>query len=107
MYQSPNHSPSLFSDVLLLLGAGNAGLALPENAEHVMLRLDDEIAGLIEAADVPAAPDSAHSTVPEAVSSVPGARNIAFSLLCCHASHYQPCLDTLRSITNYCDSRCH
>lgn len=57
------------------------GLAPSGDAEGGMLRLDDEIAGLVEAADVPVAPDSAHSTVPEAVLSVPGAYTIAPSLL--------------------------
>ena len=35
----------------------------------VLLRLDDEIAGLLEAADMPA---EAHGTTPEPVSPVPG-----------------------------------
>ena len=71
---------------MLNLGAGMAILAPSEDAEHGMLCLDDEIAGLLEAAAMPAAPDSAHSTQPEPASSVPGASNIALSLLCCHPS---------------------
>ena len=40
--------------------------------ERDMLRLDDELAGLIEAADMPAAQVVAHLTKREAASPVPG-----------------------------------
>ena len=57
---------------MLSLNAGPAGLAPSQGAEHIMLHLDDELAGLIEAADVPAGQDKIHSTQPDAVSLVPG-----------------------------------
>ena len=57
---------------MLDLHAGIAGLALPEDAKHGMLHLDDEIAGLIEAADMAADQAGPHSTKPEPVSPVPG-----------------------------------
>ena len=41
-------------------------------AERDMLHLDDELAGLIEAADMPADQHGAHTTKPEPTSSVPG-----------------------------------
>ena len=41
-------------------------------SEHDMLRLDDELAGLMEAADMPADQHGAHSTRPEPVSPMPG-----------------------------------
>ena len=41
-------------------------------SEHDMLRLDDEMAGLIEAADASAGQDETHSMKPVATSSVPG-----------------------------------
>ena len=41
-------------------------------AERDMLHLDDELAGLLEAADMPAAQDKMHSTKPESASSAPG-----------------------------------
>ena len=41
-------------------------------SERDMLRLDDELAGLIEAADTPAVQDGRHSIKPEPASSVPG-----------------------------------
>ena len=43
-----------------------------EPAERDMLHLDDELAGLIAAADMPADQAGAHSTKPGAASSVPG-----------------------------------
>ena len=43
-----------------------------EPGKHVKLHLDDELAGLIEAADMPADQDRTHPTKPEAASSVPG-----------------------------------
>lgn len=49
-----------------------AGLAPSESAEHVMLRLDDELAGLLEAAEVPADQDKSHSSQPDAVTPVLG-----------------------------------
>ena len=36
-----------------------------DNAEHVLLRLDDELAGLVEAAGIPADQGKAHPTKPE------------------------------------------
>lgn len=48
----------------------DAGMAPSGDAEHAMLRLDDEIAGLIEAAEVPAVQHGTHSS--DAVSTVPG-----------------------------------
>ena len=47
--------------------------------ERNMLHLDDELAGLLEAADMPADPAGVHSTKPEAASSVPGEVWAAFS----------------------------
>lgn len=49
-----------------------AGLALPESAERDMLHLDDEIAGLVEAAEIPADQAGAHPTKPEPVSPTTG-----------------------------------
>lgn len=60
------------TDVLLDLDAETAGLASSEDAEHVMLHLNDEIAGLIEAADIPADQAGAHSTKPEPATLVLG-----------------------------------
>ena len=51
-------------------------------AEHIMLRLDDELAGLIEAADIPADQAGAHSTKPDPASSVAG--KCIMLLLVCH-----------------------
>ena len=59
-------------NVVLDLNAGMAGLALPEEAKQKMLHVDDEIAGLIEAADMPADQAGAHRTKPELVSPVAG-----------------------------------
>ena len=57
--------------VLMSFGL-DAGVAASENAEHVMLRMDDEIAGLIAAAEVPADHNKAHTSQPDAVSPVLG-----------------------------------
>ena len=62
---------------MLDLDAGIAGLALPEDAKHGMLHLDDEIAGLIEAADTAADQAGAHSVKPEPAASVPGEGSFA------------------------------
>ena len=43
-----------------------------DHAEHVMLHLDDELAGLIEAADMPADQHGTHTTKPEPASQVAG-----------------------------------
>ena len=57
--------------------------------ERDMLRVDDELAGLIEAADTPADQHGAHTTRPEAASSVPGWSSLVHSkmaallALCC------------------------
>ena len=48
--------------------------ALAMAASHVMLHLSDELAGLVEAADVPAGQDRTHPTKPESASPVPGER---------------------------------
>ena len=45
-----------------------------------MLRLDDELAGLVEAADMPVAQAGAHTTKPEPVSPVPGQLAVAHSM---------------------------
>ena len=61
--------------IVSIWGAEMAGLAPSGDdalAEHAMLDLDDEIAGLVEAAAVPAGQDGAHSTKPEPTSAVPG-----------------------------------
>ena len=68
-----------------------------EPVERAMLHLDDEMAGLIEAADTPADGHAAHSTRPEASSSVPGNSSLVHSevtvlsklcwvMLCCAMS---------------------
>ena len=57
---------------MLVLDAETAGLAPSENAGHVMLHLDDEIAGLVEAVDMPADQAGAHTTKPKPASPVPG-----------------------------------
>ena len=67
--------PCVSPDVTLNLDAEMAGLAAPEDtepAEHVMLHLNDEIAGLIEAADMPAGEAGAHTIKPEPATLVPG-----------------------------------
>ena len=69
---------------LLSSDAGIAGLAPSKGAERVMLCLDDELAGLIEAADMPADQHGTHTTQPDAVSLVPGeiSPHIISQLLC-------------------------
>ena len=53
--------------------AESAPMAEQRNSsQNVMLHLDDELAGLVEAADMPADQDGAHSTKPEPASLVPG-----------------------------------
>ena len=66
---------------MLDLDAGMAGLS--EDAKHEMLHLDDELAGLIEAADVPADPAGAHITKPEPASPVPGRLICGEHVGCC------------------------
>ena len=43
-----------------------------EPAERDMLHLDDELAGLVEAADTPGGQDGTHTTKPEPALPVPG-----------------------------------
>ena len=76
--------------VLVSLPAGIVDLAPSEGAEHVMLCLDDEMAGLIEAADVPAGQDKSHSPQPGAQlpAEVPSAQSksaavYSAQVLCC------------------------
>ena len=64
--------------------AGMTGLALPEDAQQKMLHLDDEIAGLIEAAEIPADQAGAHSTKPELVSPVAGELICGDQVGCCN-----------------------
>lgn len=73
-------------------GLGYAGLAAPEDAERDMLHLDDELAGLIEAADVPAGQDRTHTTKPEPVSPVAGQLRIKCLLMRCNMAHAVLCL---------------
>ena len=56
-----------------------------EVSEGDMLRLDDELAGLIEAADMPAGQAGVHPTKPEPTSSVPG--ELAVALMVSAAVH--------------------
>ena len=58
----------------------NAGLAVTEDTERGMLCLDDELAGLLEAADMPADQHAAHATKPEPASSMPGAVSVALGM---------------------------
>ena len=65
--------------VAALAGADEANMAgsMPvakrrDSQQSVMLRLDDEVSGLIEAADTPADQAGAHSTKPEPISPVSG-----------------------------------
>ena len=60
------------------------------SAEHDMLHLDDELAGLIEAADTPAGQAARHSMKPEAAPSMPSEASVtqsnsagASSVICC------------------------
>ena len=76
--------------VLVSLAAGIVDLAPSEGAEHVMLCLDDEMAGLIEAADVPVGQDKSHSPQPGAQlpAEVPSAQSksaavYSAQVLCC------------------------
>ena len=57
-----------------------AGSAPPEDAERDMLHLDDELAGLVKAADMPAAQAEAHTTKPKPVSPVAGQLAFAHSM---------------------------
>ena len=50
-----------------------------ESAERDMLHLDDEVAGLIAAADMPAGQAARHSMKPEAAPSVPGEGSVTQS----------------------------
>ena len=53
--------------------AGSVPVAKQRGSEqNIMLHLDDEIAGLVEAADMPAAQAGAHTTKPEPASPVAG-----------------------------------
>ena len=65
-----------------------------EPAERDMLHLDDELAGLMEAADMPADQAGPHSTKPEPVVSVPGEVLLAHSksgVLLCPSAKDLPC----------------
>ena len=57
---------------VLIMVAEMAGLAPSGGAERGMLHLDDEMTGLIEAADTPAGQDGAHPTKAEPASPLPG-----------------------------------
>ena len=72
LFGRPDCARLFVSDIMLSSDAGIADLAPSQGAERDMLRLDDELAGLIEAADVPVAQDKMHSPKPDAVSLVPG-----------------------------------
>ena len=72
LQQTVPSSAHVNADVTLALDAGMSSVVPSEEAEHVMLRLDDELAGLIEAADTPADQAGAHSTKPEPLSPLPG-----------------------------------
>ena len=65
---------------MLDLNAGLTGLVPSENAEYTMLHLDDELAGLIEAADTPADKAGPHSSKPELVSPVAGEGTFMYSI---------------------------
>ena len=54
-----------------------------EMSKRDMLALDDELAGLMEAAEVPADQHGAHTTQPQPASSVPGEASLAPSFICC------------------------
>lgn len=66
--------------VVLHLHAGMTGLIPAENAESGMLRLDDEVAGLIEAADMPADQAGANAPKPEPVPPMPGEAQFMHSM---------------------------
>ena len=68
-----------------------------ELAEHVMLHLNDELAGLVEAADTPVEQDGTHSAKPEPAVSVPGEGSIVYSSLV----DDKPCLPYLLLISNW------
>ena len=55
-------------------------MAPSEDAEHGMLHLDDEIAGLVEAADMPADHSGAHTMKPEPASSVAGKGSVVLDM---------------------------
>ena len=59
-----------------------AGLAPSGDTERGMLRLNDEMAGLIEAADMPADQHGTHSSKPEPASSAPGESQVVHSKCC-------------------------
>ena len=89
--------------------------------ERDMLRLDDELAGLIEAADMPADQHGTHTTRPEAASSMPGESSLVCSkmgallalccvmlccvMLCCAVRRLEPVLQrhVVRSALLCCD----
>ena len=74
-----------------------AGMPSSEDAEHVMLCLDDEIAGLVEAADVPADQHGAHSS--DAVSPVPGGIAALHSMCAAALLHKNGCVQRLQVCT--------
>ena len=69
-----------------------AGLVAPEDAERAMLHLDDEIAGLLEAADMPAGQDRTHTTKPEPASPVAGQLHTECLLMRCNMACAVLCL---------------
>ena len=62
-----------------MAGLAKVGDTLP--SKHVMLRLNDEMAGLIEAADMPADTAGAHSTKSEPAALPPGKVQVCLSRL--------------------------
>ena len=74
-----------------------------EPAERDMLHLDDELAGLIEAADMPADSHGTHSTKPEPASQGPGEGSVVLSqptnamlaMRCCMPCRAVPCYAVL------------
>ena len=81
---------------MLNVVAEMAALTPSGGAEQVMLRLDDEMTGLIEAADTPAGQDGSHGSKSEPASSVPGEGQVVHSTCC-----------TCQSVLPDCRSRHH
>ena len=79
-----------------------------EPGERDMLRLDDELAGLLEAADTPAGQAGAHSTKPEPVVSVAGEVLAAHSKSAAVVpiSHYSSCATHLLAYLYCAKSSC-
>ena len=72
-----------------------------DDVERDMLRLDDELAGLMEAADTPAGQDASHPTKPEPASSLPGECIMPAAVLSFIGSTVMCCAEGLQCIVQW------